>query len=1219
MANPDSQLVVVGIGASAGGIEALKEFFNVMPANSDLAFAVIQHLDPNRPSYMADILGKCTRMRVIQAEDAMPIEPNCVYTIPPDKFLFIKEDRLHLTEAIKRDGVRMPIDFFFRSLAENRADKAIAVLLSGGGSDGTLGIREIHGVGGIVIVQDPNTAQFDSLLQSALATGMVDSTLPVRQMPAALLQYHRHTNGEAAKAIRPEAAAEDISVILDILSSQANHGFQNYRKTTLWRRISRRMGLNQITNLADYARLLRQNQQEAARLANDMLIAVTSFFRDPDAFEELRAKVIIPLVEQRTVQIPLRVWTVGCATGEEAYSIAILIREEMLRMKKNFPVQIFASDVAADGLKYARESVYPESIAADVSEERLKRFFVKRDSSYQVVKEIRDLVTFAPHNVLMDPPFLRIDLVSCRNLLIYIESETQRRIHGLFAFALKPGGYLFLGKSESVGYDEAFEPISPHFRIYRRLQTPSASQLTFPIRSGLPRGLQQKSESGHPELTLAELNQQVLLKYFDAAVVLIDERGQSEHFYGQVSKYLALPSGKPTLNIFEMIDKRHLAKLRVAVDKAYREDDTVKLDALEFSLDGDTRAVDLTVSGCVHARSGAKLVAVIFQETPGHKSDAPLLVASDASYQTDYVAQLEAENKSLKEQLQGSVESFNASYEEFTSANEELVTMNEELQSTNEELETAKEELQSVNEELVTVNNQINENMAELGHTNDDLANFLNSSQVGTIFLDTHFCIRRFTPATQRLLNLLPLDVGRPVDHISNKFIDVRLTAVAEEVLKDLTPIEREVCSSDGSWYMMRCLPYRTIDNKIDGVVLTFTDVSRLKQSEAVIEEARRFAQSIVDTVQASLIVLDTELRVISASRGYYHSFGLRPEDTEGRIFYEQGGQWNRAELPQVFDRLLTAGEELNNFEIEVELPSIGRRTMLFNARVLRQPVDRSPLILLEIEDYTERRRAAEVLAKSEEESRRKATDLEQQLIASGRLVSLGEITASMAHEFNNPLGVVIGFVEDLLSETDPSDPRYQALTIIDEETQRCKKIVEDLMQFARPGDVQRRPTYVGAIIDTTLRMMDNRCYKQKVTMARKGQPDIPPLEADPQQLEQVLINLYLNALDAMPDGGTLTVGATMQGAGAQQEIVITVADTGVGIEEQELHKIFQPFFTAKKRTGLGLGLPICQRIVKNHGGKIEVQSQPGKGTTFSVYLPVAPGAEMHASEGTDR
>jgi two-component system CheB/CheR fusion protein len=621
----------------------------------------------------------------------------------------------------------------------------------------------------------------------------------------------------------------------------------------------------------------------------------------------------------------------------------------------------------------------------------------------------------------------------------------------VFAFALIPGGYLFLGKSDSIENKESFEPVSRNFRIYRRKFAAAAPVGSFATRVGMPAKFHPRIDK-QPSFKLSDLNQEVLLKHFDAAVVLIDEDGGILHFYGPTYKYLAHPTGDANLNLFEMVETRHSLKLRFAVEKAFRENGTVALEGVEFSEAGSSYTANITVSCCV-PKSGTRLAAAIFQEVRTAVKPAPVGIPAEKIGEHDAVlTQLEAENKSLKEELQGTIDGYQTSHEELTAANEEILAINEELQSTNEELETSKEELQSVNEELVTVNNQLNEKVEELSQTNDDLANFLNSAEVGTIFLDTAFRIRRFTPSATKLLSLIPLDVGRPVAHISSKFIDVNLVTVADSVLKNLGAIEREVRSSGGSWYMMRCLPYRTLNNVIDGVVFTFSDVTRLKRSEESMQAARNYAESIVETIREPLLVLNVDLRVVSANRAFYQTFRVSPQDTENHHVYELGNrQWDIPRLQELLENILPHNTKFDNFEVDFEFPIIGQRTMALNARKISNGWDPTQLILLAIADVTAEHKRANELLKSEELLREQAAELERQLIASGRLVSLGEITASMAHEFNNPLGIIMGFAEDLLSETDPASPQYKSLAIIDEETKRCERIIRSLLEYARP------------------------------------------------------------------------------------------------------------------------------------------------------------------------
>ena len=1205
MASSESPLIVVGIGASAGGLESLKEFFDSIRPDSGLAFIVIQHLAPSRDSYMAEILRNHTRMRVIEAKNKLTIEANAVYTIPPNQFLKIEHGRIRVTDPQTSDGIRMPIDFFFRSLAESQRERAICILFSGSGSDGTLGLREVRAAGGLTIVQKPETAQFDAMLRSAIATGMVDLILPLREIAEIVQRYVPQIRSDTVNEEREKF--EQLDSILDILTLHSGSDFSAYKKSTLLRRIDRRMGLNHLTGLAEYMQLLLNNPTEVEALAKDMLIGVSSFFRDTEAFDELQRAVIKPLVRDHPQHSSIRVWIPACSTGEEAFSIAILLLEELSAANKRVPLQIFASDVDSESLDFAREGIYPHSIANDVSEARLARFFTKQDSHYQVTKSLRESVIFSVHNLLTDAPFSRLDLVSCRNLLIYIEPVAQRRLLSLFAFALTGNGYLFLGKSDgTASQDSYFAPVSAKWRIYRRNTAtvpPGVPDFAYSRRRlwGIDSGTKpQPSSSGY----LSELIQDVLLDRFQASVVLVDEHGAIRYFFGATAKYLEHPTGEPNTNLLSMVGTATAAKIRMGLRQAVEEQKAIELPPIEVNRGENRLPVQITISPAPGRSNTERLYSVIFQDLPDNTSERPRSVLGSNGEDVTLVAQLESELRTVRAEFQATVNEYETSAEELKAANEEILSINEELQSTNEELETSKEEIQSVNEELNTVNAELKSKIDQLGEANNDLVNFVNSSEVATIFLDRDLRIKRFTPASAAVFNVISSDVGRPLRDLTHQFSGHDLVLDAQKVLDTIVPIKKEIQTGKQRWYIMTCVPYRTLENKIAGVVLTFNDVTALKLSEISMREASQFAEGIIDTVNESLLVLDHELSVISANRAFYHASGLTPAETQNRSIFDIGKRaWDVPELRAALREITETGKEVRDFEIGQEL-STGQRRLLLNAKPIAREVTQSKLILLAIEDITERNRLRELMA-SEEEMRQHNRALEQQLIASGRLVSLGEITASMAHEFNNPLGVIMGFVEDLLEDTDPSSPQLQALRIIDEETKRCEKIIQDLMQFARPGDAQRRPTYIHAAIDTTLHMMESRLYKQKVILARHIQPDLPPIDADPQQLEQVLINLYLNAIDAMPEGGTLTVGAEQNST--NQATVIMVTDTGRGMTDDEAKKIFQPFYTANKKTGLGLGLPICERIVKNHGGRIEVESEPGKGTTFKVILPLSP------------
>ena len=1198
--NDQSEKVrVVGIGASAGAMEPLKDFFEQMDGASGLAFVVIQHLDPDHVSYMADIVGRHTSMNVAQAREGTRVEANCVYTIPPNNFLFIEDGVLHLTAPIKRAGLKLPIDFFFRSLAQDQGADAVAVLFSGGGSDGTLGIREIRGAGGLVIVQQPETAQFDSMIESAIATGLVDLVLPVREIPGKLLHHARRSAANEEPQL--QNADDKISAILDLLANHIKSDFRSYRMTTIRRRIERRMSLSRISDISEYYRLLVDNPAESANLAKDMLIGVTSFFRDPEAFAMLRDRGIGPLVQANNGSAPIRAWIAGAATGEEAYSIAMLFMEEMAQTKKNLSLQIFASDIDREALKYAREGIYPPSIAADVSEERLARFFVKKENVYQIDSTIRECVTFAEHNVMTDPPFLRMDLISCRNLLIYIQPEVQRKVLNLFGFALKPAGYLFLGKSDTtIDQSDMFEPISKSSRIFRRRDSVAVPIHTLPAKTAHRRS---KAEEQRP-VRLADLNQQVLLQHFHAVVVLIAENGDIAHFYGDTHKYLAHPYGEANLNLYKMVDRRSGLALRLAIERAARDGQPVKLQLRELNRQDATELVDASINPVVEANSPNRLLAVIFQSTGSELTNDPE-AGKPQSHGGDRVAQLEAENKRLKQDLESAIESLQITHEEFTAANEEVLAINEELQSTNEELETSKEELQSINEELITVNNQLNDKVEELSKANDDLANFLNSSEVATLFLDRRYCIRRFTPSTTKILSLISHDVGRPIGHISNKLVGVDLTAVAEGVLKNLGPYEREVASADACWYMMRCVPYRTLANMIDGVVFTFTDVTRLKHSEEAMRQARDYADNIIKTIPLSLVVLDAGLRVIGANRAFYQAFRVLPEDTQQRLIYELGGgAWNIPRLRELLEGVLERDSYVENFEVEHDFPGIGRKIMSLNARKMSSGNGTGALpILLVIEDITARKQA---------EAERHW--IEGELRQAQKMESVGTLAAGIAHDFNNSLNIIQGYAVILRDLGASNDLIAESVAAILDASQRAATIVQQLLTLARKTEPKLELINMDSLIDELAGLLRQTLPKTIELDLDVGRC-LPPILADRNQMTQALLNLCINARDAMPEGGNLmlqTAVVNREDLPNRDELTeekyvrVDIRDTGMGIDENVMGRIFEPFFTTKGAgRGTGLGLAVVYGVVKHHKGCILVTSKPMEGSCFRVYLPV--------------
>jgi two-component system CheB/CheR fusion protein len=828
---------VAGICASAGGLDAFKRFFGAMPGESGIAFVLVPHLDPNHQSLMPELIARQTAMAVVEAAEGMRVEANCVYIIPPNKYMTIVGGVLRLTGPVERRGAQTPIDPFLRSLAEDQQEKAICVILSGTGSHGTLGLKAVKANGGMAMVQESKTAEYDRMPQSAIATGLADYILPVEQMPQALIQYAQHfyING-GEKATGTSEAPDYLNQIVSLLRARTKFDFRFYRKKMLVRRIERRMGLKHYEELPSYLALLRENSDELKQLAQDLLISVTNFFRDVDAFRIMETEVIAPLVQAKEPDTPIRVWVPACSTGEEPYSLGMLLLDQLAVAQKSCRVQIFATDVDEDALEVARQAIYPESISADIAPERLERFFTRVESAYQVNKPLREAVVFAQQNLITNAPFSKLDLISCRNLLIYLEPEVQKKIISLLHFALNPGGYLLLGPSETVGRQiDLFEPISKKWRIYRRIGRLRPERVEFPIASKMETSLPMRrlAEPGlSHSMGYAELTQRSLLEEFAPAAVLIDRKYQILYFFGPTTRYLDVPTGVPTQDLMMMVRDGLRTALRSAILKAIREAKAIRLDDAQVKRNGVYCRVAVTIKPLQDPRNPEGLLLVAFQDM---SQDVPPSRPPQTVAEESFVRQLEIELKATREDLQSTIEEMESANEELKASNEEVMSMNEELQSTNEELETSKEELQSLNEEISTINNQLNDKVEELESTNNDLANLLNCTDIATVFLDPSLRIKRFTPATTRLLKLIPADVGRPIGDIAPGFTDAQLLSDAARVLRNLTPSDQEIESQDGRWWVRRIAPYRTLDNRIEGVVLTFNDITFQKQAQEVL------------------------------------------------------------------------------------------------------------------------------------------------------------------------------------------------------------------------------------------------------------------------------------------------------------------------------------------------------------------------------------------------
>ncbi|MGV8985334.1 MAG: chemotaxis protein CheB [Cypionkella sp.] len=980
--------LVVGMGASAGGIEAFSQFFDAMPDDSGAAFVVVLHLDPTRESQMAQVLSAHTKMPVVQVKDQMPIMPNSLYVIAPDRDLTVVAGVLHLTKPAEKRGHRHPVDVLFRSLAADQGERAIAIVLSGTGGNGTDGLKEVRAAGGLILVQDPQTAKFDGMPRSAIEAGMADQILAPAAMPAVLGRYFRNEYiAEPFGGTASETAAQPlIDQILAVLRTRTGHSFGSYRRSTLQRRIQRRLGLRNIATLDAYLVELQADPAEAAILVKDLLINVSSFFRDADAWRTLCELVIAPLVAARETGAAIRAWVPGCSTGEEAYTLAMLIAEQATLAGKAFDVKIFATDARDDSLNTARDGVYPAAAIAGLDATRQRRFFEASEATYRVKKDLRSTVIFAPQNLLRDPPFSHLDLITCRNLLIYLEPEAQQGVIALFHFALEQSGALMLGSTETVGrHMSAFDALSKKWRIYRRLGATRLDIANFPLLRGQKSPARPVAEllSAAPASAIpaADLAGRALLDRFAPAAVLIDATARVVYFHGSTSAYLEQPTGEPSRDLFAMARSELEVKLRSAVRKVKVDNCDVTFDAMLPDLQGHS-AVTVSVSPVSGQGKGHILVSFV----PTRSGDAQVLPSLPEDLTQENL--LRDELAALRHELQNTIEHLEAANQELKASNEEATSMNEEMQSTNEELETSKEEMQSFNEELHTVNGQLQSNIRELEDSTNDLNNLLAGTETATLFIDTNLCIKWFTPGTQVLFDFRPTDIGRPLQHFALKFEDSNLLTDAERVLQKLQVLDAEVSSSAGRWYLRRMLPYRTLDNRIAGVVITFFDVTESNQARDSSTEARIFAQAIVETIRQPLLVMDDALQVISINPAFERLFAISEAAAIGqRVFDLAQGEWNKPKLRELLETLILDGQPFNGAEMEQDFPEVGLRTLVMNGRKLLREGGRPSLILLAIQDVTDERHG-EVVA------RRLAAIVDSSLDAIVSIDLAGEITS---------------------------------------------------------------------------------------------------------------------------------------------------------------------------------------------------------------------------------
>jgi two-component system CheB/CheR fusion protein len=952
----DTGPLIVGVGGSAGSLSALRELLVAIPADCGIAFVIVSHQAPTGHSLLPEILARCTEMPVREIGEETRVEPNHVYVEPRGHSVTIRGETLSLQPAAQRGVRSLPIDLFFRALAREKGSLAAGIVLSGTGTDGTLGLAEIRAASGLSLVQDPATAEFDGMPVSAIEARAADFVLSPAEMPARLLAHGNRVVSAAREGAAAAIADNEIDPILAIMRQRGNHDFSEYKHATLIRRIERRMHLHGIGGLEEYTHHLENSDDEIDALFHDWLIGVSSFFRDPNAFQALTV-ALADLLHEREEGSLVRIWVPGCATGEEAYSVLIVLLESLRRLKRHLEVQVFATDLNPESIQIARAGRYPRGIAADVSEQRLSRFFSREDEFLRVKKELRDLVIFAIQDALHDPPFTRVDLVSCRNLLIYLEASAQRSLLRSFHYSLNPGGILLLGSAENTaGSEEFFSPLDAKFKIFARNDaTAPQPTLRWPATLGANRDAAESLRAARASTDLAGPLSRALAERFGPPAVLVDERGLVQQIHGQVGAYLELPAGRVNVNIVDMARQGLRAPLVSALREVISADGDVAQRSATVDVGGDRLELQLKVARIHEPRLGARLFLVSFEPMERRARKRGPSGPISKPQRGRRATKLEEELQSARSDLQGSLGDLQAANEELAAANEEAQSANEELQSTNEELQTAKEETQSLNEELHAVNAELTQKLETFERATDDLLNLMNNIEVATIFLDEELRVKRFTPQARNVAHLIDSDIGRPLADLATVVDYPDLLSDAASVSQTLHASEKQAPAPDGNWYLVRIRPYRTARSTVGGVVITFVDITDAKRTERV-EGARLLAENIVDALREPFLVLDRELRVVRANRAYYRAFRVEPTEIAGQRIGDLGSnQWLIPALRERLEKAMQAGTGFDDFEMESEFPYLGRRRLLLNARpVSAREGTAADLVLLGIQDLTE-------------------------------------------------------------------------------------------------------------------------------------------------------------------------------------------------------------------------------------------------------------------------
>ncbi len=1201
---------VVAVGASAGGLEAFSTLLANLPETTGMAFVFLQHLDPSHHSALEEILSRTTKIPVTQVTDGTEVQRNHVYLIPPNSDMVIRDGVLRLSARSLTQGQHRPIDSFFISLAEDCGDRAIGVILSGTATDGTSGCLAIKAVGGITLAQDEASAKYSSMPRSAIESGCVDFVLPPKAIAEELARIEKHPY-IARVPTRPEellgpASPSDIHELFSMLRDVKGVDFTHYKQTTLQRRIKRRMVVNQADRLEDYVRFVKSNPKELEELYRDVLIHVTGFFRDPGAFDALRKEVFPALVKNRKASTwPLRIWIPGCSTGEEAYSMAIALLEYIGPNNANVSappssraIQIFATDISDAALDRARAGVYADSAVADLPAPRLKRFFTRVDKGYQVQQAVRELCIFAKQNITKDPPFSGLDLISCRNLLIYLGPELQKRVIPTMHYALKPGAYLVLGGAESLGiFTDYFTLIDKKFKIYQK-KTTGARLITY--FTGVDYSLRRHEEAKSSRIPPAGfgIDKQVereLVSRFVPASIVVNSEMEIVQFRGKTGAYLEPAAGNPTFSLSKMAREGLLIDLRAAIHTAKKENIAVRKEGVSIQSNGGTREINFEVIPVRTEGSHELFYVVVFQDAPVSASPSAVsksLAAQHARKELPLVRQnerLSREIRQLRTQLQSLIEEHETTSEEFKTANEEVLSSNEELQSTNEELETAKEELQSSNEELTTVNEELQNRNLELSTANNDLLNFLENVNIPVVIVNNDVRVRRFTSAAQKLLNLLPTDVGRYLSEIRPNLDVPNLEEIARQTIETSSVQETEVLDSTGVWHLLRSRPYKTFENKIEGAVITFVDIDSLKR---LVEETRAYANTLIETARESILILDANLNVVVANPSFYSAFGVTPAETANRPIFKLGNrQWDIPALRKLLESIIQDKTRVDDFEVRHEFERIGERIMILNARRLST---KQSLIFLSIEDITEYRKSDEALKVQTELLKRSEDSLRR---LSAYLMTLqDEERRRIARELHDSTGQKLAAAKlqlDTLVKSGNLKSHEKTVAETSQWIDECFQEIRTLSQLLHPPLLDE-----AGLISATRWMVEGFSSRSKIQVDLHVLDQVGRL---PQPIELALFRVIQESLSNIHrHSGAKNAQVTL--SRTDSRVSLEVRDNGKGMPGELLSH------SPHNKHVIGVGILGMRERLSQLGGTLEIESDKA-GTTVKVIMPIPAAA----------